>query len=70
MERTGIFLWHYGGLFRLWHRGENREPVRRANLIDTVAGAVANFEVYAKESDVDEKLIKSIKDDFSSQGVK
>jgi hypothetical protein len=39
-------------------------------LIDTVAGAVANFEVYAKESDVDEKLIKSIKDDFSSQGVK
>jgi hypothetical protein len=34
-------------------------------LIDTVANAVANFEVYAKESGVDEKLIKRIKDDFN-----
>jgi serine/threonine-protein kinase HipA len=34
-------------------------------LIDTVANAVANFEVYAKESGVDDKLIKSIRNDFN-----
>jgi serine/threonine-protein kinase HipA len=33
-------------------------------LIDTVANAVVNFENYAKESGIDEKLIKSIKADF------
>jgi serine/threonine-protein kinase HipA len=35
-------------------------------LIDTVANAVANFELYAKESGIDEKLIKSIRNDFNS----
>lgn len=33
-------------------------------LIDTVANAVVNFEVYAKELGLDEKLIESIKADF------
>jgi serine/threonine-protein kinase HipA len=33
-------------------------------LIDTVANAVTNFENYAKELDINEKLIESIKADF------
>jgi hypothetical protein len=33
-------------------------------LIDTVACAIANFEHYAKELGIDEKLIESIKADF------
>lgn len=35
-----------------------------ANLIDTVSSAVAKFETYATELDIDKKLIESIKGDF------
>lgn len=44
--------------------GKNNDIQDYKALIDTVANAVANFENYAKELDIDGKLIESIKADF------
>ena len=44
--------------------GQNNDIQDCNALIDRVASAVAKFELYARELGIDEKLIKSIQDDF------
>ena len=44
--------------------GFNNDIPDSKALINTVACAIANFEHYAEELDIDEKLIESIKADF------
>lgn len=44
--------------------GQNNDIQDYNTLIDAVTNAIAKFELYAKELDIDEKLIKSIQADF------